>query len=121
MRRNLIGALAIAALCSVPLTASAQGPAAPCPRDTARAAMHAEMAELDQRLEAKLGEVERNRGDAKVAALTEVVRELVAQRRVMHERMARHSGAGMPCPAHGAHPKPGPCPMHPKAPGTGTE
>jgi hypothetical protein len=86
--------------------------------------MHAGMPELDRRLEAKLAEVDRAKGDKKVAAMAEVVRELVAQRREMHEQMAKGTGAPGACRCgamqgakHGDHPmpgagRPGGCAMH---------
>jgi hypothetical protein len=99
-------AATILGLWAAPAPLAAQQ-AACCAGDTARAT---QMRERDRRLEAKLAEVDRTRGDAKVAALAEAMRELVVQRREMHEHMARTAAApgGCPCGAmqgagHGGH------------------
>jgi hypothetical protein len=86
--------------------------------------MHTQMQEWDRRLEAKLAEVDRTKGDKKVAAMAEAMRELLVQRREMHEHMAKGAAAqgGCPCSGmqgagHGGHQMPGAggaggCPMH---------
>lgn len=45
----------------------------------------------------KLAEVDRAKGDKKVAVMAEVVRELVAQRREMHEQIAKGTEAPGVC------------------------
>ena len=122
MRRMLTGALWAIGLWWAPSALSAQQPR-PCARDSAHAAMQARMAEWDQRLEQKLAEADRTKGDKKVAAMGEVIRELIAQRRQMHEGMGGGRGMpggcpGMPGAGHSGHPMPTrsstqgmPCPM----------
>jgi hypothetical protein len=111
MKRMLAGAIWAVALWSAPAPLAAQD-AACCARDTARAAgMHTRMQEWDRRLEAKLAEVDRAKGDKKVAAMADAVRELLAQRRDMHEQMAGGSMAAGGCPCggmsgHGGHQMP---------------
>jgi hypothetical protein len=124
---------------AAPALLAAQQPAGT--RDSAHRAMQAQMQEWDRRMEQKLAEVDRAKGDKKVTAMAAAMRELMAQRREMHDRMAheRPGPAGAPCAAmqsagpcpcgqaggcamgpgagHGAHPMPGaarggPCPMH---------
>jgi hypothetical protein len=90
-------AATILGLWAAPAPLAAQQ-AACCAGDTARAT---QMREWDRRLEAKLAEVDRTRGDTKVTALAEAVRELVVQRREMHEHMAKAAGAPGGCPCGG--------------------
>lgn len=123
MRRTLVGTIWILGLWAAPASLPAQQGSC-CRQDTARAAgMHTQMQEWDRRLEAKLAEVDRSKGDKKVAAMAAAMRELLVQRREMHEHMAKGDAApGCPCSGmqgtgHGGHPMPGAgrsagCPMH---------
>jgi hypothetical protein len=124
MRRTLVGTIWVLGLWAGPASLPAQQ-AACCGQDTARAAgMHTQMQEWDRRLEAKLAEVDRTKGDKKVAAMADAVRELLVQRREMHEHLAKGAAAPGGCPCggmqgtgHGGHQMPGAgraggCPMH---------
>lgn len=132
MKGMLAGIIWVVALHWAPAPLAAQA-AACCARDTAHpAGMHTRMQEWDRRLEAKLAEVDRAEGDRKVAAMAEAVRELLAQRREMHQEMAMHPTAspdGCRCGAmhggHGAGPQPpdsggkSGCPVHSAGGGVG--
>lgn len=131
MKRMLAGIIWVAALYSAPAPLTAQT-AACCAGDTAQpAGMHTRMQEWDRRLEAKLAEVDRAKGDAKVAAMAGAVRELLAQRREMHQEMAGHHASPDGCPCggmqggHSGHPMPdtgrkGGCPVHGAGGGVGS-
>ena len=137
MRALTKAAWAIGIWCA-PALLAAQQPAGA--GDSAHRAMQAQMQEWDRRMEQKLAEVDRAKGDKKVTAMAAAMRELMTQRSEMHDRMAhdRPGPAGAPCAAmqgggacpcgqaggcgmgagagHGAHPMPGagpggPCPM----------
>lgn len=109
MSRMPWGALCTVALALAPAVVAAQQPAPA--GDSTRATMQERMREWDQRLEQKLAEVDRAKGDEKVAAMAEALRELMAQRREMHERMAE--------PGAGSGPAAGPCGARPETRGAG--
>jgi hypothetical protein len=90
MRKTLAATFGLVALCAAgPLAAQQhehRGAAAP---DSATRRAHMEqMMESDRLLQRKLAAVDSLEGDAKLEALTAVVKELVAQRRAMHARMS---------------------------------
>jgi len=90
VRKALIAALGVMILSAAgPLAAQQhqhRGAGAP---DSAKRRAHMEqMLESDRLLERKLAAVDSLEGDAKVDALAAVVKELVAQRRAIHARMA---------------------------------
>ena len=132
MRRMVAGTAWIVALWFAPALLSAQQ-AACCGQDSAAATgMHTRMQDWDRRLETRLAEVDRTRGDKKVAAMADVIRELLVQRREMHETMAQAKPAPAGCPCgggmhgagHGGHTmpagRPGGCPVHEAGPAAGS-
>lgn len=96
MRALTKAAWAIGIWCA-PALLAAQQPATA--GDSTHRAMQAQMQEWDRRMEQKLAEVDRAKGDKKVTAMAAAMRELMTQRREMHDRMAhdRPGPAGAPC------------------------
>lgn len=103
---------------SPPARGNAQ--AAPMERGRMQMMMQRE-AQSDQRLDALVTKMNAARGDQKVAAIAEVVTELVAQRKQMHEQMrmqadmmermmSMHGAGGMMNAAPGQAPVPAPSP-----------
>jgi hypothetical protein len=131
--RRFLTALAVAAgLGGTPLLAQQPGQGMPCMQgmqgmgvgmqDTLRRQrmeqMQAQMQERDERLERQMAKVDSARGDAKMKAMAEAIRMMVADRREMHlhmqehmQRMGQMGQDGCSGPAgmgpHGPHPMPG--------------
>jgi hypothetical protein len=97
--------------------ASAQQPAPPPPMTPGHPPMAKVMQTMDSmsaRLDTLVNRMNRAKGDKKIAAMADVINELVAQRRMMQIRMhgMADSGSGMPGGmGHGA-------PMHQSPPAT---
>lgn len=124
---GVAGATAVV-LAQAPVTGGQQ--ASPPARGNAQAAtmergrmqmMMQRAAESDQKLDALVTRMNAARGDQKVAAIAEVVTELVAQRKQMHEQMrmqaemmdrmmSMHGMGGMMNKAPGQAPVPAPAP-----------
>jgi len=131
--RRLLTALAVAAgFGGPPLLAQQPSQEMPCMQgmqnmgmgmqDTLRRRrmeqMQAQMQERDERLERQMAKVDSARGDAKMKAMAEAIRMMVADRREMHlhmqeqmQRMGQMGQDGCSGPAgmgpHGPHPMPG--------------
>lgn len=119
--RRFLTALAVAAgLGGTPLLAQQPGQGMPCMQGTQgmqhrqnMQEMQARVRERDEQLERQMAKVDSARGEAKVKAMAEVIRMMVADRREMHQHMqehmkqmgqgggAGHGGHAMPCQATG--------------------
>lgn len=93
MRRlRLLGPFALMLAAGVPPLAAQQPdrPGGPPDREAMHARMHAHamrMDSLDARLDSLTARMNRATGDRRIAAMGEVINELVAQRRAMHRQM----------------------------------
>ncbi len=54
-----------------------------------------EMKQMDARLQEKVAAMDAAKGDQKIEAMAAVIKELVAQRQEMHERLMKMGGKGM--------------------------